>query len=62
MANDDIRNHLSKKKIRHWQVADRYGVHEGNFSRMLRRELPDDKKDIILQIIEDIEREANARG
>ena len=62
MKNLDIRKQILNKKVHYWEVAERCGIHESTLSRMLRRELPDDKKQRILQIIEDIEREGNGRG
>lgn len=43
--------------IKLWQVADRLGITDGNFSRRLRRELSDAEKKKILSIIEEISKE-----
>ena len=51
MANEDIRNKLNSSNIRYWQVANLYGITDGNFSRKLRKELPDDEKKKIFNII-----------
>lgn len=53
-ANEDIRNAISDSGIKHWQVAAAYGVSDGNFCRLLRQELPQSKKEIILKIINDL--------
>ena len=51
MCNTDIRNEIKKTGIYHWQVADASGVAENTFCRMLRKELPDEKKKEILRAI-----------
>ena len=56
--NLDVRKKIKTYGLRQWQVAKRYGLHEGNFSRMLREELPEDIKVRIFQIIEQLKGEA----
>lgn len=56
-ANMDIRIAATSKGLKLWQVADAYGVNDGNFSRKLRKELPKDEKDKILGIIEKLAKE-----
>ena len=51
MCNKDIRNEIKKTGIYHWQVANALGVAENTFCRMLRKELPDEKKKEILRAI-----------
>ena len=50
-ANKEIRITARDAGIRLWQVAERIGMNDGNFSRKLRRELPDQEKKEILEII-----------
>ena len=50
-ANKEIRIAARDAGIRLWQVAERIGMNDGNFSRKLRRELPDQEKKEILEII-----------
>lgn len=50
--NQDIRNAIKEAKLKQWQVADMYGLSEGNFSRMLRKELSRKKKEEIFTAIE----------
>ena len=50
-ANKDIREAAASAGVFLWQVAEAIGVTDGTFSRKLRRELPDDDKAAILQII-----------
>lgn len=49
--NNEIRIAARDAGIRLWQVAERIGMNDGNFSRKLRRELPDQEKKEILEII-----------
>jgi len=52
--NKDIRDAISSAKVRYWQVAERYGCTDGNFSRKLRRELPSEEKERIFAIIKQL--------
>lgn len=54
MANRIIRRCAQEKGVRLWQIAERVGVTDGNFSRKLRRELADAERDRILAIIDEI--------
>ncbi len=42
-----------------WQVAEKFGLNDGNFSRKLRHELSDMDKAKIRAIIADLSREAD---
>jgi len=53
-ANMEIRTAAKRAGVRLWQVAERVGVNDGNFSRKLRRELPPDERDKILEIINEL--------
>lgn len=57
MENLAIRSAMKSTGVRQWMVAERFGLAEGNFSRLLRRELPDEKRVEILAIIEQIHKE-----
>ena len=59
-ANLDIRAAAAESGIMLWQIADRYGINDGNFTRLLRKELSPEKKDRILAIIEEIKAEKGA--
>ena len=41
-----------------WQIADKLGYTDSYFSRLLRKELPEDKQAQIMQIIAELEQEA----
>lgn len=55
MKNDDIREHAKKSGVFLWQVAEAIGINDGNFSRKLRRELPTEERDKILNVIDRLE-------
>lgn len=55
--NLDVREAAKKVGVQLWQVAEAYGVNDGNFSRKLRRELPDKEKQKILAIIDQLAQE-----
>lgn len=52
MANEHIKSLIKANNLYFWQVAAEIGLNDGNFSRMLRRELSPDKKLIVEQAIE----------
>lgn len=54
MCNVDIRREVRAAGLKLWQVADALGVADCNFSRQLRHELPDEKKDAIRKIIAEL--------
>lgn len=52
--NDAIRKAAKEKGVRLWQIAEKLGVNDGNFSRRLRRELPEEEQRRILGIIKEL--------
>ena len=52
MKNLDIREALKNANMRHWVLADELGIDESTLTRWLRQELPTDKKERIIKIIE----------
>lgn len=57
MNNKDIRNAAGGHGIRLWQVAEALGMNESAFSRKLRKELPQEEKEKILDVIEKLAKE-----
>lgn len=57
MRNQDIREYANKRNVRLWQIASKLGINDGNFSRKLRFELTDEKKNEIRLIIDDLSKE-----
>lgn len=55
MCNEDVKNYAKKHNVNLWEVSERLGYsHETAFSRVLRHELPDDKKVQIKAIIDEL--------
>lgn len=56
MCNQDIKAIAKESGVKLWQVAEKYngGMTDGNFSRLLRRELPKEEKEKIRRIISEI--------
>lgn len=55
MPNYDIREYALRKGVRFWRIAEKLGYsHESCFSRILRRELPPEKKAEIIKIIDEL--------
>lgn len=54
MKNKDIRDYARIKDVRLWQIAEKLNLCDSNFSRLLRHELPEDKKAEIRTIIDEL--------
>lgn len=54
MKNVKIREAAKQAGVYLWQIAERWGCNDGNFSRKLRRELPEDEQMKILAIIAEL--------
>lgn len=59
MHNKDIREYAAKHGVRLWQIAAQLGINDGNFSRKLRKELPQEEREKILAIIDDLAKGAS---
>lgn len=57
MCNLEIREAAKENRVFLWQIAEVYGVNDGNFSRKLRKELPKEEKEKIMGIIEQLAKE-----
>lgn len=60
MKNCEIRAYAKQKDVLLWQIADRLGINDGNFSRKLRHELPEAEKERIRNIIDEVAAEREA--
>lgn len=58
-ANYDIRLKAEQHGIKLYQIAYVLGINDGNFSRLLRFELPVDKNERIHQIIDQLVKGVN---
>lgn len=57
VANREIRDAAKAAGIRLWQVAEKVGISDGNFSRKLRRELPAAEREKVMTIIHELSQE-----
>jgi hypothetical protein len=53
--NEDIKE--AKMMVPDWAIAEKLGISENSFYRWIRKELPDEKKAMILQAIFDLKQE-----
>ncbi|MGN1194467.1 MAG: hypothetical protein ACI4SB_03195 [Acutalibacteraceae bacterium] len=60
MSNIDIRVKATESGVKMWQLAERLGMHECTFSRKLRHELPEEEKNKILALIDEIAEKESA--
>lgn len=56
-ANKDIRRTLERENIYQWQVAEKLGMQDSNFSKLLRTEMTENKKRDVLLAIKQIIKE-----
>lgn len=59
MNNQDIRRAAAGAGVKLWQVADALGMADCSFSRKLRKELPQDEKEKIFSIIQQLSEEVD---
>ncbi len=52
MCNMDVRDAIKRAGLRHWMIADRMGISESTFCKIMRKELPEERKNEILRAIE----------
>lgn len=52
MANEDIRRAAGGAGVKLWQIAEELGISDCSFSRRLRKELSQEKKQEVFSVIE----------
>lgn len=52
--NEVIKEYAKANSVKLWQIAERLGMHDSNFSKMLRHPLSHEKEQQIRTIIEEI--------
>lgn len=57
MNNNDIRVRARNQGVCLWQIASKLNMRDSNFSRMLRTELPNEQKENIFKVINEIVKE-----
>lgn len=55
--NEEIKRKAKISGVWLWQIAEALGIADCAFSRKLRRELPDEEKEKILAIIDELKKE-----
>lgn len=60
-TNFQIRLAAREAGVHHWEIADALGISEGSFCRRLRHELPEAERARILELINDISAQREAR-
>lgn len=61
LANAETRAEAKNKGVFLWEIADKLCVSEPTITRKLRRELPDEEKQKIFAVIDEIAKEKAAR-
>lgn len=56
-ANQKIRETAKENGVAFWQIAEKLGINDGNFSRKLRHELSEEETGHILNIITELAKE-----
>lgn len=59
MENQDIRGYATAAGVKLWQIAEELGIADCNFSRRMRRELPQEDKKRIFAIIDKLSQEVS---
>ncbi len=52
MANDMLKEYAKLSGVKLWQIANELGMHDSNFSKLLRHPLPEEKEAQICAIID----------
>lgn len=53
-TNNAIRSAAKAAGVLHWEIAEKLGMQDSAFSRKLRRELPAEEQEKILEVISDL--------
>jgi len=61
MNGAEIKQKILAAGLKIWQVADKFGCTDGNFSRKLRKEFSKADTEKVLSIIEELKAEARAK-
>lgn len=54
MRNKDIKDYIKSKNVPFWRVAERLGIADSSFSRMLRYKITNEKKEEIKRIADEL--------
>ena len=53
-CNETVREAIKKSRLYQWQIAEKIGISEFTFTRWLRSELSDERKELILKAIAEL--------
>ena len=59
MSNTDVRQYAKKNGVFFWQCAQAMGVSESTMTRRLRTELPEQDKQTLFQIIDNLAKQSD---
>lgn len=59
--NERIKRYARERGVKLWEVAYSYGISDATFSRKLRRELPTQEQEKIMEIINELAKEKEGR-
>ena len=54
MNNIEVRTAIKEAGLKYWEVAEKLGMNDGNFSRKLRKELSDVEKQKVIAAIQEL--------
>lgn len=57
VANHELKVYAFEKGVKLWQVAEKFGIYDSNFSRKLRKELSEEDKKRFKQYVDEIANE-----
>lgn len=52
--NHDIRSYAKERGVKLWQIADKLGMQDSNFSKKLRHQLTEDEENEIRNLIDEL--------
>lgn len=62
MRNEALRAAAASRGVKLWEIADRIGMTDGNFSRKLRKELPIAERDRLIALVYQLAEEHEHAG
>jgi len=58
--NNQLRNKIKKENLKYWRIANAIGITDSTFSRWLRTPLNDERKQRVLDAINELTKEIKA--
>ncbi|WP_197214927.1 hypothetical protein [Cytobacillus firmus] len=57
-ANQELRQQIRESGFYAWQVAEKIGIHENTFFRILRKDLNDQERHLVIEALEQLSLES----